>query len=170
TENGHFEVDLIVIALGFEAFTGALDIDNILHEDGDQPSDKWKRGPKTFLGLMTNGFPNLFIITGPGSPSVLANMVLSNVQHLDFAADAIAYMESRGYTRIEPTVEAQEEWSDHVAEVASKLIRKNVDNYMVHVNPDDGTRVFKPYAGGIPSFVAACEEVVKNDYKGFEFA
>jgi cation diffusion facilitator CzcD-associated flavoprotein CzcO len=162
------ELDVIVFALGFNAFTGALDNIRIRNEHGQHPTEGWKRGPQTYLGLTTTGFPNLFIVTGPGSPSVLANMIVANVQHIDFIGDCIHHMDERGYTRVEPTEEAQTAWSAHVAEVSSNLLRLNVENYMVHVN-DDGTRVFMPYAGGMGVYAERCDEVMKNDFEGFEF-
>lgn len=162
------ELDLIVFALGFNAFTGALDNANIRNEEGKQPSDYWKRGPKTYLGLMTHGFPNLFIVTGPGSPSVLANMIVDNVQHADFIADLLLHMKSHGYVRVEPQEDAQEEWSAHVQEVAP-AIRLATDNYMVHVN-DDGSRIFMPYAGGFNRYLQAVEKVVANEYEGFDLS
>ncbi|MBB6407158.1 NAD(P)/FAD-dependent oxidoreductase [Arthrobacter sp. AZCC_0090] len=170
TRDQEFEVDLIVFALGFDAFTGALDQSNIRNEKGEQPTDKWDRGPKTFLGLMTTGFPNLFIVTGPGSPSVLANMILGNMQHVRFIANALTYMKDHGHTRIEPTEEAQTEWTAHVADAASKLLRLGVENYMVHVNKDDQSRTFIPYAGGLDKYVARTNAVEENGYQGFAFA
>ncbi|MCW2747294.1 MAG: cyclohexanone monooxygenase [Nocardioidaceae bacterium] len=168
-DGNEYQVDLIVFALGFNAFTGALDNTNIRNEKGEQPSDIWNRGPRTYLGLQTVGFPNLFVITGPGSPSVLANMIVSNVQHINFAGELLTYMRDRGFNRVEPTLEAQDAWTEHVAEVSSKLLRLNVENYMVHVNRDDGSRVFQPYVGGMHTFVAKCDEVIANDFEGFDF-
>ena len=169
TSGTEIELDVIVFALGFEAFTGALDNANIRNEHGLQPSDNWKRGPRTYLGLMTTGFPNLFLITGPGSPSVLANMNLANVHHLDFVGGLIMHMQEHGYQRVEPTEEAQNAWTAHVASVAEPLLRRKVDNYMVHVNRDDGTRVFIPYAGGFGDYVKRCAAVVAEGYQGFDF-
>lgn len=170
TADGHeYELDLIVFSLGFNAFTGALDNANIRNEEGKQPSDYWKRGPKTYLGLMTRRFPNLFIVTRPGSPSVLANMIVDNVQHIDFIADLVGYMSRHGYSRVEPQDAAQEAWSAHVQEVAP-AIRLAADNYMVHVNADDGSRVFIPYAGGFNRYVKAVEKVVSDGYTGFDFS
>ena len=165
----HIELDTIVFALGFNAFTGALDEAGVTNEHGQHPSDNWKRGPRTFLGLTTTGFPNLFIITGPGSPSVLANMNLANVQHMDFVGDLIAYMNEHGYTRVEPTKQAEDAWTQHCAELAEPLLRRKHDNYMVHVNSDDGSRVFIPYIGGMAEYVRKCNEVVAGDYEGFDF-
>ena len=170
TKDHEFDFDLIVFALGFEAFTGALNEANIRNEFGEQPSDRWTRGPRTLLGLMTQGFPNLFILTGPGSPSVLANMILDNVQHVDFVAGLLQHMSLLGQTRVEAETWAQDEWTEHVAEAASSLLRLNVENYMVHVNRHDGTRVFMPYVGGLDQYVARCDKVVADGYAGFAFS
>jgi cation diffusion facilitator CzcD-associated flavoprotein CzcO len=169
TKSHHYEVDVIALALGFDAFTGALDAIDIRNERSEHPTDRWRRGPQTYLGLMTRGFPNLFIMTGAGSPSVLSNMFASNVHHADFIADLIAFMASKGYARIEPSAEAETAWGAHVQEVAQPLIRFRVDNYMVHVNRDDNSRIFLPYVGGFARYVATCSEVAANGYRGFEF-
>lgn len=170
TASRDIEVDIIVFAIGFDAFTGALDAANITNEHGEHPSSHWSRGPRTYLGLMTTGFPNLFIITGPGSPSVLINFFPANVQHINFVADLLASMKARGHTRVEPEPAAEDEWTAHVATVASKLLRLGVENYMVHVNHDDGSRVFIPYAGGLPAYIDLCDAVVASGYEGFTFS
>ena len=172
TKSGkQYDVDLLVFATGFNAFTGTLDPANIRNEEGKMPSDYWKRGPRTFLGLMTVGFPNLFIVTGPASPSVLANMIVGNVQHMDLISDFIAHMQKHGYQRIEPTVEGQDEWTREVAEAASQILRLNVENYMVHVSDDpDKKRTFVPFVGGFNRYVAKCREVGSNGYKDLRFA
>jgi cation diffusion facilitator CzcD-associated flavoprotein CzcO len=170
TRNHEREFDLIVFALGFSAFTGALDEANIRNESGESPTDRWRRGPRTLLGLMTQGFPNLFLLTGPGSPSVLANMILDNVQHVDFVADLLRHMGERGHRKVEPEEKAQDEWTAHVAEAASNLLRLNVENYMVHVNRDDGTRVFMPYVAGLDRYVEECEKIAADGYPGFAFS
>lgn len=163
------ELDIVVFALGFNAFTGALDEAGIRNEDGLSPSDKWKRGPRTYLGLTTTGFPNLFLITGPGSPSVLANMNVANVHHIDVVGDLITYMTEHGYQRVEPTAEAEAAWTEHAASIAEPMLRRKHDNYMVHVNRDDGSRVFIPYAGGFNDYVAQVDAAVKDNYAGFTF-
>jgi cation diffusion facilitator CzcD-associated flavoprotein CzcO len=168
TKDASYDLDVIVFALGFEAFTGALDGANVRDAAGEAVSARWRRGPETYLGLMTVGFPNLFLITGPGSPSVLANMNVHNVQHLDFVGDLIDHARERGAERIEPTRRAQDEWTAHAAEVAAPLIRRQVDNYMVHVNKDDGSRVFIPYGGGFHQYVRRCDEVAAAGFRGFD--
>lgn len=169
TASGDYEVDLIIFALGFEAFRGALDRANISNEKGAGVTDHWMRGPRTLLGLMTDGFPNLFFLTGPGSPSVLSNMVLMNEEHVNWVAGLIAYMDAHGHDLVEPEVEAEEEWGRFVAEAASQLLRLNVKNYMVHVG-EDGSRVFMPYVGGMDRYAQICAEIVKRGYEGFAFA
>ena len=135
------------------------------------PSDYWKRGPRTFLGLMSAGFPNLFIVTGPGSPSVLANMIVGNVQHMDLIAEFFAHMKRQGLTLIEPTEEGQDAWTREVAEAASQVLRLKVENYMVHVSADpDQKRTFVPFIGGFNRYVAKCREVVDRGFEGLRFA
>jgi cation diffusion facilitator CzcD-associated flavoprotein CzcO len=170
TQSAHYDLDLIVFAIGFTAFRGALDQANIRNEFDKQPSDNWTRGPQTYLGLMTYEFPNLFIVTGPGSPSVLANMFTDTVQHIDFIGGIIGHMRSSGLTRIEPTKAAQDAWGEHVQEVAKRLIRLREDQYMVHVNQDDKSRLFIPYIGGFDRYVRTCREIADDGYRGFEFS
>ncbi|HVW42885.1 MAG TPA: NAD(P)/FAD-dependent oxidoreductase [Amycolatopsis sp.] len=170
TRGGHYDLDVLVLALGFNAFVGAIDNAGIRNEHGAGPTDGWQRGPRTFLGLMTSGFPNLFLITGAGSPSVLVNMVAANVQHLDFVADLIGFMDEKGHARVEPTKSAENDWTAHCAQVSERLIRRQVDNYMVHVNSDDGSRVFIPYAGGFDNYARLCQEVERNSYAGLDFS
>lgn len=164
-----YEVDLIIFALGFEAFTGALDAAGIRNTDGLAPTDQWKRGPRTYLGLTIPGFPNLFTITGAGSPSVLANMFLASEQHIDFVAECIGHMYETGRTTIEPAQEAVRAWTGHAADAAKDLLRLQVDSYLVHVNHDDRDRTLIPYAGGFHHYVQRCRQVVARGYDGFAF-
>jgi cation diffusion facilitator CzcD-associated flavoprotein CzcO len=166
TAGSHHEFDLLVFALGFHAFTGAIDAANIRNGLGRGPTDSWGRGPRTALGLMTPSFPNLFFPTGAGSPSVLANLFLNNECCIDWIADAIAYLDRHGYATIEATEEAADRWQAHVAEVAAPLLRLRVDNYMVHVNAD-GTRVFMPYVGGLGRFAERAQAIAAAGYEGF---
>lgn len=169
TRDQEYEVDLIVFALGFEAFTGAIDQANVRNEHGQQPSDRWKYKPQTHLGIMTNGFPNLFLLTSVQSPSVLANFFTLNNYHVDFVADIIARAEQKGAVRIEPSLEAEQEWGAHCNSIAEPLLRRAVDNYMVHVNKYDGSRYFIPYAGGFDKYAKQVDEIVSDDYRGFVF-
>jgi cation diffusion facilitator CzcD-associated flavoprotein CzcO len=176
TENGirlasgaEVEVEIIIFALGFNAFTGSLDEAGVANECGRRPSDNWVRGPRTYLGLMTTGFPNLFIITGPGSPSVLVNMNLGNVQHVDFVAELIEFMNERGYATVEASKDAEDAWTEYAASLAEPLLRRTYDNYLTHVNADDGSRVVIPFAGDLTTYIERCDEVVASGYKGFDF-
>jgi cation diffusion facilitator CzcD-associated flavoprotein CzcO len=169
TATTHHELDLIVFAIGFHAFRGALDHVQILNEQGETPTTNWHRGPRTLLGLMTSGFPNLFLLTGPGSPSVLANMVVMNEEHVNFCAGLIAHMQAHGYATVEPEPAAEAAWGETVAEAAAKLLRLGVKNYMVHVNADDGSRVFMPYVGGLDRYTEICSAITENNYHGFAF-
>jgi cation diffusion facilitator CzcD-associated flavoprotein CzcO len=167
TRGARYELDLIVFALGFHAFTGALDRAHIRNDRGKVPSDGWARGPRTLLGLMTAGFPNLFLPTGPGSPSVLANLFLQNEFLMDWIGDCIAYLDAHGFSTIEPSEAAQDAWTAHAAQAAGRLLRLRVDNYMVHVNADDKSRVFIPYTGGFGRYVSAARDAAVRGYEGF---
>src|SRR5262249_52287399 len=114
TGQGDFDVDAIVFATGFDAMTGPLNRIEIPGRDGVALRDKWRDGPRAYLGIQSAGFPNLFTITGPGSPSVLSNMVVSIEQHVDFVADCLAYLRANALDGIEPTVEAEDAWIEHV--------------------------------------------------------
>lgn len=168
TSAGCYDVDVIVSALGFDAFTGALDNIDIRNADGQKPTDGWERGPNAYLGLMVHGFPNLYVLTGPGSPSVLVNFNVHNVFHVDYVADLISFMTARGYDAVQATCEAQALWHTQTQQVADGLLRKQVKNYMVHIN-DDGSRVFIPYAGGWANYVEIANHIAEQGYSGFAF-
>ena len=168
TRDHDLEFDLIVFALGFSAFTGALDEANIRNEFGEQPTDRWARGPRTLLGLMTRGFPEPVPAHRPRKP-------LGAGQHDPGQRPARrlrrrpAATHGRARTHQGRTRnKAQDEWTAHVAEAASHLLRLNVENYMVHVNRDDGSRVFMPYVGGLDRYVDKCDKVAADDFTGFD--
>lgn len=163
------EIDTMVFAIGFDAFMGAIAAAGIQNEHGARPFEHWTRRPETLLGLMTRGFPNLFVLTGPGSPSTLSsNMNLSNVHDVDFVAGLIEHAENLGKTQIEPTADAVREWSDHVQSVARDHLSLQDDNYMVQVN-DDGTRAMIPYVGGVGEYVRRAHGIASANYAGFTF-
>jgi len=166
TADGHYELDVIVLALGFKAFTGEINQIAIRNADGKSPTDDWSRGPRTLFGLMTAGFPNFFTLTGAGSPSVLANLFTENEYHADWVADCINYLDANGYGSIEPEVAAQDAWTDRVAAVAQRLLRLQGNDYMVHRN-EDGTRNFIPWSGGVDTYAEALEKSTANGYEGF---
>ncbi|TAK99643.1 MAG: NAD(P)/FAD-dependent oxidoreductase, partial [Rhodospirillaceae bacterium] len=174
TENGirttrsFHELDLIVLGLGFKAFTGAIDNADIRNERGETPTSGWTRGPRTLIGLMTPGFPNLFLLTGPGSPSVAGNLYQLNEFHVEWINDCMKYMAAHGYSTIEPTAAAADRWSDHVASLGAKSLRTKYANYMVHVNPD-GTRLTIPYRGSMNTYYKEATEVAESGYEGCIF-
>ena len=170
TSDGERAFDAIVYATGFDAMTGTLAKLDIRGRGGLTLKDKWADGPVTYLGLMVAGFPNLFTITGPGSPSVLTNMVMSIEQHVEWIADAIAWLDARGRATIEATPEAEAGWVAHVAEVADQTLYPLADSWYMGANVPGKPRVFLPYVGGFPAYVEACEAAVADGYRGFAVA
>jgi cyclohexanone monooxygenase len=162
--------DAIVFATGFDAMTGALARIDIRGVDGLPLTGKWAAGPRTYLGLGVAGFPNLFTITGPGSPSVLTNMLPSIEQHVEFIADCIAWLGARGLSRIEPEVAAEDAWVAHVNEVAGGTLRSTCSSWYVGANIPGKPRIFMPYIGGYPAYAARCEQVAADGYEGFAVA
>ena len=168
TAEREYPVDAIVFAIGFDAMTGALGRIDIRGRGGKSLSDVWADGPKTYLGLMVAGFPNLFTVTGPGSPSVLSNMVVSIEQHVDWITDCLGYMGERQAAVIEATSEAQEAWVAHVNEVADMTLYPLANSWYIGANVPGKPRVFMPYVGGVGLYRERCEAVAANGYEGFE--
>ncbi len=168
TRDADYELDSIVFATGYDAMTGpVLRIDPI-GRGGRHLAEKWTEGPRTYLGLMTAGFPNLFIITGPGSPSVLTNMVVSIEQHADWIADCLSYRQAHGRDVIAPTEGAEDDWVAHVNEVAERTLFTRANSWYMGANIPGKPRVFLPYVGGFATYRRICEDVVAEDYRGFE--
>jgi cation diffusion facilitator CzcD-associated flavoprotein CzcO/acetyl esterase/lipase len=161
------EFDAIVFATGFDAMTGALVNVDITGRNGTTLKEAWRDGPVTYLGLMVNGFPNFFTITGPGSPSVLANMMVAIEQHVEWVADCLAQMRSDGLNVIEPTPLAQAGWVQHTNDFASITLASRANSWYIGANVPGKPRVFLPYIGGIDRYRKACDEVVNNGYLGF---
>ena len=164
------QFDCLVLATGFDAMTGALLKVDISGRGGVALKDKWSEGPKTYLGLTVVGFPNLFTITGPGSPSVLTNMLPSIEQHVDWIADCLEALRAKGVTVIEPVEKAEEMWGGQVGAAANITLRSTCSSWYVGANIPGKPRVFMPYIGGLPAYIEHCETVVKNDYEGFALA
>jgi cation diffusion facilitator CzcD-associated flavoprotein CzcO len=167
TTGGDYEVDVIVFATGFDAMTGALLEIDIRGREGGALREKWADGPRTQLGLMTAGFPNLFFVTGPGSPSVLSNMVVSIEQHVEWIAEALGYLRDRGLEAIEATGDAEDAWVAHVGEVAQATLFAQADSWYVGANIPGKPRVFMPYLGGVGTYRTICDEVAAGGYEGF---
>jgi cation diffusion facilitator CzcD-associated flavoprotein CzcO len=167
TTAAFYEVDDIVLATGFDALTGTLNRIDIRGRRGQLLRDVWADGPRTFLGLAVAGFPNLFIVNGPGSPSVLANMVLTAEQHVDWIANAIAYLSSSGFAGIEANVDAQDAWGDHVSATAAGTIIGKGHSWYTGANIPGKSPVFMPYVGGLDVYRTRCDELAASDYGGF---
>jgi cation diffusion facilitator CzcD-associated flavoprotein CzcO len=162
-----YEIDSLVLATGFDAMTGTLTRIDIRGKAGLTLRDKWHGGPRTYLGLMTAGFPNLFTITGPGSPSVLTNMLPSIELHVEWIADCLVWLRTHGIAQIEPAPQAEDDWVAHVNEVAGSNLRSTCSSWYVGANVPGKPRVFMPYIGGLPAYLEKCKEVVAGGYRGF---
>ncbi len=169
TADESFDFDAVVYATGFDAMTGAVIAVDITGRDGMTLREKWANGPCTYLGLMTEGFPNLFTITGPGSPSVLSNMVVSIEQHVDFVADTLDHLRKEGFATVEPTPLAEAAWSQHVEDCANITLYPAAKSWYMGANVPGKPRRFLPYVRGVDAYRKACEEVVEKGYLGFSF-
>jgi cation diffusion facilitator CzcD-associated flavoprotein CzcO len=167
TRDAAYDLDSIIFATGFDAMTGALTSIDIRGRGGITLREKWADGPQTYLGVATAGFPNLFMITGPGSPSVLSNMVVSIEQHVDWIADCIDYLGRHEARRIEPTTEAEQAWVAHVNEVGNFTLFPRAGSWYTGANIPGKPRVFMPYIGGVGAFRSKCDDVAAKDYEGF---
>ena len=171
TEKNYFNLDIIVFATGYDAMTGPLLNMNISGKNNLKLENVWKEGPKTFLGLQIPGFPNLFTVTGPGSPSVLTNMPMAIEQHVEWIRDCISFMIKKEYTTIEARSNLAEKWGQEVNTVANKTLLPTVKHsWYLGANIPGKPRVFMPYAGGLPRYSKICEEVKKNDFEDFILA
>ncbi|CAF3747044.1 unnamed protein product [Rotaria sp. Silwood1] len=165
-----YEIDDIVFATGFDAFTGALFKIDIRGRAGKTLRDKWTDGPSTYLGLMTSDFPNLFIMTGLGSPTVFANAPLCIEQNVDWITDCLVYLRTNHHETIEPNVEAENDWSKYVNAVANFTLFSKADSWFNGANIEGKPKIFMPYAGGVSTYRKKCQDVVVNNYKGFILA
>lgn len=161
-----YVLDDLVFATGFDAMTGALARIDIRGGAGATLAEKWAAGPRTYLGLAIAGFPNLFVITGPGSPSVLSNMVPSIEQHAGWIAACLDWMRGRGHARIEAVADAEDAWVAHVNEVADATLYPSCNSWYLGANIPGKPRVFMPYLG-FPAYVEKCADVVAKGYEGF---
>ncbi|UJR29539.1 hypothetical protein I4U23_010756 [Adineta vaga] len=163
-----YEIDSIVFATGFDAMTGALLKIDIRGRSGCTIQDKWSEGPRTYLGLMTADFPNLFIIAGPGSPSVLTNMIVSIEQHVDWIVECLDYLRKHHFDTIEATMEAQDAWVNEVNAIANATLVNTANSWYLGANVPGKPRIFMPYAGGIVPYRQKCDNVAANNYQGFQ--
>jgi cyclohexanone monooxygenase len=162
-----FELDALVFATGFDAMTGALNEIDIRTTDGEVLRRHWEGGPLTYLGVMVAGFPNMFVVTGPGSPGVKTQMIASIEQHVDWIADAIDHLHQHQLDRIEPTAKAEGEWVAHVNKVADSTLYPLANSWYMGANIPGKPRVFMPYVGGFDRYKKHCDAVAAKGYEGF---
>ena len=162
-----FELDVVIFATGFDALTGALTSIDITGKDGRKLADKWADGPRSFLGLAVEGFPNMFTITGPGSPAVLGNVLMAIEQHVEWVSKCIDDIESLGKTEIEAEIVAEDDWMDHVEDLASETLRYSCNSWYVGANVPGKKRVFMPYTGGYDVYRKRCQDIADENYTGF---
>jgi len=170
TENTEYELDAIVFATGFDAMTGTLNAIDIRGRGGRLMREHWSAGPRTYLGIGVSGFPNLFLITGPGSPSVLTNMIFSIEQHVRWIAELIEWMRAEGTEVVEPTEAAEDEWVHKIAALADRSLYPATDSWFVGANVPGKPRAFMVYLGGAPAYAKECQDVADAGYAGFEFS
>jgi cyclohexanone monooxygenase len=168
TSDQEYELDSIVFATGFDAMTGSILRVDIRGRDGRSLREDWAAGPHTYLGLVSHGYPNLFFITGPGSPSVLSNVVVSIEQHVEFIGDHLEYLRAKDLTVSDASFAAQEDWVAHVNELASRTLMPKAASWYMGANVPGKPRVFMPYIGGVGTYRAICDEVAGDGYRGFE--
>jgi cyclohexanone monooxygenase len=162
-----FTFDSLIFATGFDAISGALLAIDIRGRAGRTLRDEWSAGPRTYLGLAVPGFPNLFVVTGPGSPSVLSNMVVSIEQHVEWITDCLVHAREHGYTTVEATDTAQDQWMAQVAAVASFTVWPTGDSWYTGANIPGKARSFPIFLGGVGTYRQICADVATKGYEGF---
>jgi cyclohexanone monooxygenase len=166
TSAGSYPADAITIATGFDACVGAIRAIDIRGRGGRSIAEEWDNGPRAYLGLAVEGFPNMFTITGPGSPSVLSNVVVSIEQHVEWIARCMVDMREGGTQVIEATPEAEAAWMEHANEIAHQTLFPKANSWY-QGQTKDGRQVFMPYVGGVGAYRQKCDEVAANGYEGF---
>lgn len=167
TADGFREFDAVVLATGFDAMTGPVLRLGIQGRDGKALTEHWSDGPRTYLGLMADGFPNLFLVTGPQSPSVLYNGPLAVEDHVDWIADSISHLRAGGLTTIEPSAEAERDWIEQTLAIAEQTLLPRTDSWYMGANVEGKPRVCMVYLGGVPQYRQICADVVADNYRGF---
>ncbi len=171
TKDAEYPLDIIIFATGFDAMTGSLLKMDIQGRDGLTLKDYWHAGPRNYLGLQVPGFPNMFTITGPGSPSVLCNLPPAIEQHVNWITDCIRTLRDQGLQRIEATEHASEEWCAEVNRAAdATLLGKVKHSWYLGANVPGKPQVFMPYAGGFGHYTQICNQVAQDNYKGFSLS
>ncbi|MBE2997906.1 NAD(P)/FAD-dependent oxidoreductase [Nocardiopsis sp. HNM0947] len=166
TDRAHYDLDVLVFATGFDALTGTLGRMDVRGPGGATLADAWSDGPLTYLGMHVPGLPNLFLLNGPGSPAVLANMVLTSEQQVDWVVDLVAGVRERGATQVEARADAARAWNEHVAELADRTLFPQADSWYVGANVEGKKRTFMLYAGGLGTYTRVCDQVRDEGYPG----
>jgi len=172
TTDAEYEADMLIYATGFDAITGAFDRIDIRGRGGRRLREKWAQGPRTYLGLQIEGFPNLFTLVGPHNAATFCNIPRCIEQNVDWVTALIAYMRDRGHTRVEPTPEAERDWLEHVHDTGRRMLFTQVDSWMMGINSNvagKDRRTFIVYAGGAPKYREKCDAVAAGGYVGFTF-
>lgn len=167
TAEGEVEVDIIIAAIGYDALTGAMLSIDIQGRDGRSLKDKWAEGGRSHLGLMMEGFPNLFIIAGPNGPSALANFILLNEQNVDWACDCIAHLRANGLQTIEADGDAEDGWMRKVTELGSRSLYPTANTWYTGANVPGKPRTFPVYIGGLGRYREICADAAAEGYRGF---
>ncbi|KYF66511.1 cyclohexanone monooxygenase [Sorangium cellulosum] len=170
TRSAGYALDSLVFATGFDAMTGALASIELRGRGGASLKRKWAGGPRAYLGIAIAGFPNLFTITGPGSPSVFSNAIVSIEQHVEWITGCLTFLRERGIERIEATDEAEDRWVDHVKEVADGTLYPLANSWYIGANIPGKPRVLMPYAGGVGAYRKTCDAVAARGYEGFRLS
>lgn len=166
TEKGHYEVDMFILATGFDAMTGTLSRINIVGQDGQTLKDKWNQAPSTFMGIGVAGFPNMFVATGPASPAPLSNVVVSIEIHVEWIAEMLTYMRENKLSVFEPTAEAEQSWVDHANEITDQTLMRFSDSWYTGSNVEGKPRVQMVYLGGVANYETALKEIAADNYRG----
>lgn len=169
TGTAHHELDALVFATGYDAVTGAILKVDVRTASGNLLRDKWADGPRCYLGLMTAGFPNLFIVTGPGSPSILSNVIVSIEHHVEMIAACLLHMDKCGLKTIDADPKAEDAWVEHVNDLAAATLYPRADSWYMGANVPGKPRVFLPYVGGVGRYQRVCREVIAEGWRGFTF-
>jgi cyclohexanone monooxygenase len=169
TADAEYALDAIVFATGFDAMTGAMKEIDIHTDAGLSIRAKWEHGPRTYLGIMIAGFPNLFMITGPQSPGVKSQMILACEQHVDWIADCLQYLRDRGFSCMAAQADAEDAWVQHNNEVADRTLYPLANSWYIGANIPGKPRIFMPYVGGVSAYKKKCDEVAARGYEGFRF-
>ena len=167
TSDRDYNLNMIVFATGFDAMTGALNRIDIRGRQGVALRDKWAAGPRTYLGIASAGFPNLFMITAPGSPSVLSNMMVSIEQHVEWIAALLEYVRANDVDLVEANIDAEDAWVDHVNELANATLYPTANSWYLSAEVPGKPRVFMPYPGGLRRYRRKCDAVAAGGYEGF---